>query len=214
VIIGFLHDPRGFQAPPVTRIHELVVSERIRPAGEADKGDIFQVTQPKPSLPGQEMALRRGQDDPVLRDPPLLQLFAQPGHADDESGIEPADPNGFRLGERQHGDGNHFRVRLPLVEPAKSLGNDAMPRNTLHESNPKGAAQSPGRLLRAPSGLLNFREDPPRILQEQPSRRAQPDAPWEALEQGNADFFFQILYLAEQRGLRDRTAQVAPASLL
>ena len=110
MIIGFLHDPRGFQAPPVTRIHELVVGERIRPAGEADKGDIFQVTQPKPSLPGQEMAIRRGQDYLVHRSPPLLQVLAQSGHANDESGIEPARPNGVHLREGQHGNWNQFSV--------------------------------------------------------------------------------------------------------
>jgi len=102
------------------------------------------------------MAIRRGQDYLVHRSPPLLQVLAQSGHANDESGIEPARPNGVHLREGQHGNWNQFSVRLLLTEPAKGFRDDAMPADTLHKSNPKGAGQSPGHLPRAPSGLLNF----------------------------------------------------------
>ena len=156
MVIGFLHNSRRLQASAETRLHQTVIGGRVCAPGKANKGCAIQVANSEPRLPGHGVPFRHGEYYVVLRYRPLIQFFAQRGHANDETRIKSARPDGFHLQKGHHGNGCQFSVWLLLPEPAKRLRNDAMPRNTFHKSHPEGTGLAARHALGAPDGLLHF----------------------------------------------------------
>ena len=99
MVIGFLHNPRRFQAPAGTRLHQAVIGRRVRPTRKANKGHVIQVLQSEFRLSGQRMPFRRCEHNPLLCNQPLIQFFAQCAHADYEARIKSARPDSFYLSE-------------------------------------------------------------------------------------------------------------------
>lgn len=99
MVIGFLHNSRRLPASTETRLHQTVISGRVCAPGKANKGHPIQITQLEPRLPGRGMPFRHGEYYLVLRYWPLIQFFAQCEHANDETRIKPARPDGFHLRE-------------------------------------------------------------------------------------------------------------------
>ncbi len=99
MVIGFLHNSRRLQASTETRLPQTVIGGRVCAPGKANKGCVIQVTKSEPRLPGHGMPFRHGEYYLVLHYRPLIQFFAQCRHANDETRIKPARPDGFHLRE-------------------------------------------------------------------------------------------------------------------
>src|ERR1700751_2546125 len=107
-----------------------------------------------------------------------------------------------------------LHVGLPEPELAKRASDRPMPGDRRRNSDSKRTGVTEGDALGASLGLIDVLQDASCVGQEQLPGRAQLDAPREALEQRTSDFFFQILYLAGQRGLRDMETLRGSAKML
>jgi len=104
---------------------------------------------------------------------------------------------------------------LSLAKFPERIWNDAVPGDAFHESDAQGSRLAERHALGACSCLIDLLKNPPRILHETFSRRADLHAAWKAVKQLETDLLFQILNLSGKRGLRDaQTLRGASVMLL
>src|ERR1700752_2297252 len=92
-------------------------------------------------------------------------------------------------------------LRMPSAEIPEGIGNEAVPRRALRETDPQRSREPTRRPPGADRCFAHFLEDPPAVLQENLPGRAQANAARQQVEQLESDLMVQALDLGGQSGL-------------